>query len=372
MLRGSLLALGRVRHAITTCAPARASSRAVARPRPLLAPVTTATRPALVGDVRAAVGHHIRECGHSSTSNSIPASTGAAPEQHQPRPSPPPASAGPRAPEARRRRGRGPTRRASSRSRRSPGRRRDLGHAPSRRRPPAPRNRTRNHDFARCSADGPSPELLSLSSRSRAGGSCASATRPAAPPAIPTAPAALRRRDSGCRRNRGRSARAPGRSEGRSAGRSSGSAGPSPRRTRRGAGAPDDPAHAPIVWRGLAAGGARAPPVAPCRSRLRISIVDWYVPPENVAADSHEPFERDRHALGQLLDREQRAEVVRDRVEPARVDDAAPRCAMPARGSPATSGRRTRAPRSGRRSRSPPQHTPRPAARRSGCTARPS
>ena len=50
-------------------------------------------------------------------------------------------------------------------------------------------------------------------------------------------------------------------------------------------------------------------------------IAEWYVPPENVPADADEPLERDRHALGELVDGEQHAEVVGDRVKAARVHE---------------------------------------------------
>ena len=90
------------------------------------------------------------------------------------------------------------------------------------------------------------------------------------------------------------------------------------------------------------------------------------------AADAHEAAHHQRDVLRQLLHGEERAEIVRDRVEAAGMDQPRAASRRPRRGGARTSGRRTRARRSGRRSRCPHARRRRRAARRSAGTARPS
>ena len=67
--------------------------------------------------------------------------------------------------------------------------------------------------------------------------------------------------------------------------------------------------------------GAGVRPRFICRARENAVSAEWKVPPENVPLAADHAAQPQRTPLGQLLHGEQRAEVVRDRVEAAGVHD---------------------------------------------------
>ena len=222
--------------------------------------------------------------------------------------------------------GRARSRRASSRSRRSPG-------SPPATSvitclpPPRPMKRTLNQDFARRSGLGPSPGLSRFSRR------CGPAVSGRRPTSRPTPTDASGNHRQPLHRGVVRVAEV-----GAVVVEQRGPSTPTICGSTVGSGTAQKP-----CWRWILPATALADRPSGRGSARRLArwasrccfgrdnavIAVWNVPPEGRPPAADQAVDLDRDALGQLLDGELDAEVVRDRVEAARVDDAGHRSRRP-------------------------------------------